>query len=374
MELIFVLIALAAGVAIGWLAAVGRAHTAARTGGTLRDAIGAEAADALERVQEQLVALDRGRVGSDATLREQVRAMTETSAQLRTETAQLVTALRAPQVRGRWGEIALERIVEAAGMTEHVDYVTQPTSNVGGTVQRPDLVVRLSGGKHLVVDSKVAFSAYLEAMEARDEATREQRLKAHARQLRAHVDALSAKEYWQRFTPSPEFVVCFVPADAFLDAALRADPSLQEHAFERDVVLATPSTLVALLRTVGYCWRQDTLAANAATVHQLGLELYRRLGTMGAHIDKLGRSLGGAVAAYNDTVGSLERRVFSSARQFTELGVGGPDARLGQLQPLLDAVPRPLTAGELSEPRLVALRPSGLGRAAAGGPAQPDGA
>ena len=351
MELLIVLVALAAGVALGWLAATARD----RRGGTLRDVIGAEAADALERVQEQLVSLERVQIGSDATLREQVRTMTQTSAELRTETGRLVTALRAPQIRGRWGEVQLERIVEVAGMTEHVDYVTQPSHTVDGTTQRPDLVVRLAGGKQVVVDSKVAFAAYLEATEARDDATREARLRAHARQVRAHVDALSAKSYWQRFTPTPEFVVCFVPADVFLDAALREDPTLLEHAFERDVVLATPSTLVALLRTVAYSWRQEALAANADEVHRLGRDLYRRLATMAGHIDKLGRSLGSAVGAYNEAVGSLERRVLSTARQFGELGVVAAHERLDGPTPLLDAVPRPLTAGELAESKIVSI-------------------
>ncbi len=283
--------------------------------------------ESLERVQHQMTSAERERASAHAALLEQVRSMGDTSAALRTETAQLVTALRAPQVRGRWGELQLERAVEAAGMTEHVDYVTQATdTNSDGTV-RPDMVVRLAGGKNVVVDSKVAFSGYLEAMEAKDEQTRNARLKAHARHLRTHVDSLAAKSYWERFSPAPEFVVCFVPADAFLDAALRADPSLQEHAFERNVVLATPSTLIALLRTVAYTWRQEALAANAAEVHQLGRELYQRLATMGGHLDKLGRSLNSAVGSYNQTVSSLESRVLVSARKMQDLKVIEPDAQ-----------------------------------------------
>ncbi len=357
MDLLIALVALIAGVVIGWLLASRRSAELARTSGRLREAIGAEAADALERVQTQLVALERGRVGSDAALREQVRSMTDSSERLRTETAQLVTALRAPQVRGRWGEMQLQRVVEAAGLTEHVDFVTQATASGDGPAQRPDLVVRLTGGKQVVVDSKVAFSAYLEAMEARDEATRDARLRAHARQLRHHVDALSAKAYWQRFAPTPEFVVCFVPADAFLDAALREDPALLEHAFERDVVLATPSTLVALLRTIAYSWRQHSLAANADAVLQLGRDLYRRLATMGDHVDRLGRSLGTAVAAYNDTVGSLEHRVLSTARQMNDLGLMPPSSRLDPAARLHEAVPRQLSVSELTQqPRIVPMR------------------
>ncbi|HEY2273582.1 MAG TPA: DNA recombination protein RmuC [Jatrophihabitantaceae bacterium] len=349
MDVIIIGIVLAAGIAIGYLVAAQRAERRASTGASLRDVIGAEAADALERVQEQLVTLDRGRVRSEVALSEQMRMMAESSHLLRSEAAQLVTALRAPHVRGRWGEMQLERVVEAAGMTEHVDFDTQVSLTGDGTTQRPDLVVHLSGGKQVVVDAKVAFSAYLEALEAADEPTRNARMRAHAKQLRSHIDALAAKAYWQRFTPTPEFVVCFVPADTFLDAALRADPSLLEHAFTQNVVLATPSTLVALLRTVAYTWRQEALARNAEAVHELGRELYRRLATMGGHVERLGRSLGGAVAAYNDAVGSLERRVLSTARRMNDLGVVAADARLTAPEPLLDAVPRPFSSAELGE-------------------------
>ncbi|HEY2297227.1 MAG TPA: DNA recombination protein RmuC [Jatrophihabitans sp.] len=355
MELVIMLIVLAAGMAIGWLLASQRAAGRGRTGDALRDAIGAEAADALERVQTQLVSLERGRAGSEAGLQQQLRAMAETSQQLRSETSQLVTALRAPQVRGRWGEMQLERVVEAAGMTEHVDYQTQVTAPGAGAGQRPDLVVRLAGGKRIVVDSKVAFNAYLEAMEARDERTHAARMQAHARQLRQHVDMLAAKEYWRRFSPSPEFVVCFVAADAFLDAALREDPELLEHAFTHDVVLATPSTLIALLRTIAYTWRQEALAENAAAIHELGRELYRRISTMGGHVEKLGRSLSASVTAYNDAVGSLERRVVSTARRMSELGVVAPGTPLAAPEPLLDVATRPLGAAEFVEPRLIAL-------------------
>ncbi|MDT4916751.1 MAG: recombination protein RmuC, partial [Pseudonocardiales bacterium] len=277
--------------------------------------------ESLDRVQQQLNAVERERVGSYSKLLEQVSMMRTTSEQLHKETNQLVNALRAPQVRGRWGEMQLERTVEAAGLTEHIDYVTQVTVDGPDGRLRPDLVVRLVGGKSIVVDAKVAFSGYLEAMEARDEVTRAARLKAHARHLRDHIDALGAKAYWEHFTPSPEFVVCFVPADAFLDAALREDPTLLERAFEQNVVVATPSTLVALLRTVAYTWRQEALAANAAEVHRLGRELYQRLSTMGGHIDKLGRSLNNAVGDYNKTVSSLETRVLVTARRMIDLDV-----------------------------------------------------
>jgi DNA recombination protein RmuC len=192
--------------------------------------------------------------------------MSRTSEQLRTETTQLVSALRAPQVRGRWGELQLRRVVESAGMLEHVDFSEQESATTPDGRLRPDLVVKLAGGKNVVIDSKVAFNGYLEAMEARDEATHRTRLQAHARHFRTHIESLGAKKYWDQFTPAPEFVVMFVPADAFLNAALEHDPTLLEHAFERNVVIATPATLVAMLRTIAYTWRQEALARNAQDV------------------------------------------------------------------------------------------------------------
>jgi DNA recombination protein RmuC len=310
--------------------------------------------ESLLRVQDQLTAAERGRTNAEAALREHLDGMRTSSEQLRTETAALVNALRAPQVRGRWGELQLERTVEAAGMREHIDYDTQVSAPGPDGLLRPDMVVRLLGGKNIVVDSKVAFNAYLEAMEARDDQTRAARLKAHARHLREHVDALAAKAYWERFTPSPEFVVCFVPADAFLDAALREEPGLWEHAFGRNVLLATPTTLIALLRTVAYTWRQDALASNAAEVQRLGKELYQRLSTMGGHIDKLGRSLGNAVGSYNQAVSSLESRVLVSARRMSELHVIEPNSELPSPNQVTETA-RTTQAPELMEQRLVAL-------------------
>jgi DNA recombination protein RmuC len=251
--------------------------------------------------------------------------MSAVSGELRTETKQLVAALRAPQVRGRWGEHQLRRVVEAAGMLEHCDFAEQVTAATDAAGVRPDLVVRLHGGRSVVVDAKAPFEAYLAAMESRDEPGRDRHLDAHARHLRGHVDALGAKTYWSAFDQSPEFVVLFVPADPFLDAALQRDPSLLEHAFARNVVLATPATLMALLRTVAYAWRQEALTRNAMAVHTLARELYGRLSTLGEHVGRLGGALGGAVNAYNRAVGSLEARVLVSARRLAELGVSGDD-------------------------------------------------
>jgi DNA recombination protein RmuC len=252
-------------------------------------------------------------------------------------------------------------------MTPHVDYATQVTATGDGPAQRPDLIVKLTGGRQVVVDSKVALTGCLDAMNAPDEATRDKRMKAHARHVRTHIDSLAAKAYWQRFTPTPEFVVCFVPADTFLDAALREDPGLLEHAFSQDIVLATPSTLLALLRTIAYGWRQESLAENAAQVHELGRELYQRLSAMGGHLERLGRSLGTAVGAYNDAVGSIERRVFPTARQLQELGVVGPTVSpLAPLDPLTTAATRPLAAPEFGDPRVVELHPKHPPKGASG--------
>ncbi|RKR88508.1 DNA recombination protein RmuC [Micromonospora pisi] len=349
-----VLVCLSAGGALGWLAARARSATEiARLDATLRatrdgegrleqsmralsyeataqsqEAVARAVAplhETLRRYEQRVAELERDRVDAYAELREQVRSMGAVSGELRTETKQLVAALRAPQVRGRWGEHQLRRIVEAAGLLEHCDFAEQVTAATDQQVVRPDLVVRLHGGRSVVVDAKAPFEAYLTAMEARDERGRDAHLDNHARHLRAHVDALSAKAYWSAFAQTPEFVVLFVPADPFLDVALQRDPTLMEHAFTRNIVLATPATLVALLRTVAYAWRQEALARNAVAVHTLARELYGRLSTLGEHVAKLGSSLGGAVTAYNRAVGSLESRVLVSARKLADLGVSGDE-------------------------------------------------
>ncbi|MPZ27116.1 MAG: DNA recombination protein RmuC [Micromonosporaceae bacterium] len=352
---------LLAGAGLGWLAAQARAQTqlaelratvrANREGETRLEqslrALSYEAtAESHEAVSRAVAPLHETLRRYEARVAELERERTDAYAELRTvsgelrdETKQLVAALRAPQVRGRWGEHQLRRIVEAAGMLEHCDFSEQVTSDVDGQVVRPDLVVRLQGGRSVVVDAKAPFEAYLAAMEARDEPGRDRQLEAHAAHLRRHVDALAAKNYWAAFAQAPEFVVLFMPADPFLDAALQRDPTLLEHAFARNVVLATPATLVALLRTVAYAWRQEALARNAATVHTLAKELYGRLSTLGDHVSKLGGALGAAVTAYNKAVGSLEARVLVSARKLAELGVSDdqlptpPQVELAARQP-----------------------------------------
>jgi DNA recombination protein RmuC len=310
---------------------------------------------ALRRVEGQLHTVEKDRESAYAGLREQISAMHRNSRELKEETKQLVNALRAPQVRGRWGELQLERIVQLAGMVEHCDFNQQVVSVGEDGGVRPDMVVHLAGGKQIVVDAKVPFAAYLEAVETQDPQVHADRLAAHAKQLRAHVDALAAKSYWAAFQPSPEFVVLFVPGDPFLEAALRADPALLEHAFTQSVVVVTPTTLIALLRTVAYTWRQEALAANAKQVHTLGRELHSRLATMGTHVAKLGRTLDAAVDSYNKTVSSLESRVLVTARKLTELRVS--DGEL-PTPAQVERSPRQLQAPELvasAEDSLVAL-------------------
>lgn len=275
----------------------------------------------LDAVRAELRAAEQARAEGSAAVTEQVRLMRIEATELREQTTRLATSLRASQVRGRWGEVQLRRVVEAAGMVPHVDFVEQEQVQTADGALRPDMVVHLAGGKRIVVDAKVAFLGFLEAVEATDPAERERRLAAHAVQLRRHIDQLAAKRYWDQFGPAPEFVVMFVPAEAFLHAALDQDPGIVERAFDQGVVIATPMTLLALLRTVAYAWKQDALADNAQAVLDLGKELHGRIATFGGHLGKVGRSLDAAATAYNQAVASLESRVLVSARRFSDLRV-----------------------------------------------------
>ncbi|KQT02395.1 DNA recombination protein RmuC [Cellulomonas sp. Leaf395] len=296
----------------------------------------------LDQVRVELSTAEQARAAGQAALGEQVRAMHLASEHLRGETAQLVTALRSSQVRGKWGELQLKRVVEAAGMLAHVDFVEQDQVRTDDGLLRPDMVIKLAGGKNVVVDAKVAFLGFLDAAQATDERVRTERLAAHARHVRAHVDDLADKRYWDQFAPAPEFVVMFVPAESFLHAAAEQDPLLIEYAFERNVVIATPTTLLALLRTVSYAWRQDALASNAQAVLSLGKELHGRLATMGSHLAKLGRAIDSAAGAYNQTVSSLETRVLVSARRFADLHVVDGDLPTpAPANPQLSAVSAP---------------------------------
>jgi len=296
--------------------------------------------DSLARVDLRIGEIEKSREGAYGALHEQLRALAETQGVLRAEAASLVKALRAPQVRGRWGEVQLRRVVELAGMVQHCDFEEQHTVMGDDGRLRPDLVVRLPGGKSVVVDAKAPLAGYLDALEATDDATREARLADHARQVRAHVDALSRKAYWEQLQPTPEFVVLFLPGETFYAAALEQDPSLLEAGAGHNVLIATPTTLIALLKTVAYGWRQELVAENARAVARLGRELHKRLADVAGHVSRLGRALGGAVEAYNQAVGSLESRALVSARRFVDLEVVGPE-RI-EVLPEVEQAPRQL--------------------------------
>jgi DNA recombination protein RmuC len=304
--------------------------------------------ESLDRLHDQMRDMAQHGVSWQSQLKQQVEDVRHSTESLRRETVGLATALRKPQVRGRWGELHLRRVVELAGLVDRCDFTEQMTGVAGDreTRVRPDLVVHLAGGKNVVVDAKVPLDAFLDATSAEDEEVATAHLRRHARQLRQHVDALAGKAYWRALGATPEFVVLFVPGESFLSAALEADPSLLEYAAERMVVLSTPTTLIALLRTVAYAWTQQTLADKTREIHELGRDLHDRLISMSSHLDRLGRSLNGAVSAYNRAVGSLEHRVLVSARKFSELGVGADE--LAAPEPVVD-VPRQLTAAELMD-------------------------
>jgi DNA anti-recombination protein RmuC len=372
MEIVVLVMGLVLGVALGWLVASSRGAGVQAESRLLRERLAAADAaagrredvavtvaplrDALGKVEAHLRELETARVSSYASLTEQVGFMRSAGEALRDQTASLVTALRAPQARGRWGEMQLRRVVELAGMVEHCDFTEQTsvTSDLGR--QRPDLVVRLAGGKQVIVDAKVSLAGYLDAADARDPDRIEERLQAHARHLREHVKGLAAKEYWRAFEPTPEFVVLFVPGDVFLAAALERDPHLLDDAMASRVMIATPTTLMAMLRTIAYSWAQEALTENARSVFELGRDLYRRLGTLGGHVDKLGKTLARSVDDYNKMVGSLERNVLVQARRMADLEV--TDTELAGPAPV-DAVPRVPTAPDLlvAEPDREEARP-----------------
>jgi len=300
--------------------------------------------DTLAKVEAQLRETDEARHLSHAALAEQMKITRQSSDDLRAQTQALVTALRRPEARGRWGEMQLRRVVELAGMAPRCDFDEQVTVQSAEGTFRPDMVVRLAGGKNIVVDSKVSLAAYLEAAEAIDEAVRDARLDAHARHLREHVDRLAAKAYWAALSPAPEFAVLFIPGEAFLAPALECDPGLLEYALARKVHVATPTTLVTMLRTAQYAWQQEALSENAREVFDLGRELYDRITGMGKHMDRLGRELSKSVSTYNQAVGSLESRVLVTARRLNQLGV--VDAELESPR-LVEETTRALSAPEL---------------------------
>lgn len=307
--------------------------------------------DVVKPVQESLKALDRDmrelekeRKGEQESLKAQIRSMMDSEKDLRNETASLSRALRAPMVRGKWGELQLKRVVELAGMLNHCDFYEQ--GNREGA--RPDMVVKMPGGKQIIIDAKTPCIAYLDAMSEEDEGRRSALLKEHASHVRMHINTLGKKAYWEKFQPSPEFVVLFIPSDAFYSAALEQDPSLVEVGVEEGVIIATPSTLIGLLRAIAYGWKQEKLSLHAKEVSALGHELYKRIIDMGDHWTRMGKSLSSAMESYNKAIGNLESRVLVTARKFKDLGVSKGDAEIAAPAPI-EKITRQIQAHDMSE-------------------------
>jgi DNA recombination protein RmuC len=302
--------------------------------------------ESLDKVDGQIQRVETARNRAYGSLTQQVRSLAETQDRLRSETSNLVTALRAPAVRGRWGEMQLRRVVETAGMIEHCDFVEQAHSDRDGQVLRPDLIVKLPGGKQVVVDAKTPLAAYLDALESDDPDQQNVHMAHHAKQVSDHVTKLSAKAYWEQFDNAPDFVIMFLPGEPIFSEALRQNPNLIEEAAHQRVFIATPVTLISLLRAVAYGWQQETVAEGAREVNRLGRELHGRLGTLAEHFSKLRSSLDGAVKHYNGAVGSLEHRVLVTARRFEAHGAGSEKELDPPLQ--IDRATQDLQAPELA--------------------------
>ena len=294
--------------------------------------------DALQQSQKQISDLEKARSEAYGGIKSQLEAMQISQQSLRQETQNLVKALRRPEVRGRWGEITLRRLVELAGMVEHCDFQEQVHTTADDKIIRPDMIVRMPDQRELVVDVKTPLDAYLQAVEANDDAQRKLGLERHARNVREHIRKLASKTYWEQFSNSPEFVILFIPGDQFLSAALGEDPDLIEYALANQIILATPTSFVALLKAVAYGWRQLALAGNAEEIRKLAEDLYGRLTAFVGHMNKVGKQLASSVDNYNRAVGSLERKVLPGARKFVELGIR-PKKELDQLEPL-ESLPR----------------------------------
>ena len=301
--------------------------------------------ESLTRVDSKLQEVEKGRVSTQAQLGEQMRALTQAQQLLQSETSRLSRALRSPNVRGQWGELQLRRVLENAGLVEGSHYELKESIQTDDGRLTPDAIVKLPGGKNVVLDAKVPLSAYLEAAEADDDAIREVKVRDHARQVKDHVTRLANKNYWAHFQPTPDIVVMFVPGESLLTSALQADPSLLEFSMNRGVMLASPLTLIALLRAIAYGWQQETVAKNAQEISDLGRQLYDRIAKLAEHFDGVGRSLARAVQAYNGAVGTLESRVLVSARRLKDKGVTGA-AEFAEPE-AVDHIPRPLGAPEL---------------------------
>ncbi len=300
----------------------------------------------LEKVQERIFDIEKQRVGAYQGLQEQIGLLLQAQKKLQLEASQLATALRSPTTRGRWGELQLRRVVELAGMIAHCDFFEQSATQAEGRQLRPDMIIRLPGNRSIAIDAKVPLQAYLEALECAEERQREALLQQYAQHVRKQVQALGQKAYWDQLPNSPEFVLLFLPGEAFFSAALQADPTLLEVGVDYKVLIATPTTLIALLRTAAYGWRQEDMTRHALEVSRLGKELYQRIADLSAHVADMGRSLGMSVQAYNKMVGTLESRVMVSARRFQELKADDPKKELRELA-AIESHPRVLNALEL---------------------------
>ncbi|MCX5721758.1 MAG: DNA recombination protein RmuC [Nitrospirae bacterium] len=289
--------------------------------------------DSLHRYDDQLRQLEQSRQAAYGGLDQHLKLLAESQQKLQSETGNLVKALRAPAVRGQWGEITLKRVAELSGMVAHCDFFEQESITVDGGRLRPDMVVQLPGGRQIIVDAKTVLAGYLDAHEAATEELRLEGMRRHAAQVRSRMDELSLKAYWNQFAQAPEFVVLFLPGEQFLGAALEHDPRLIEDGFLRSVVLATPTTLMALLRAVAYGWRQEKMTEHAEEAGRLGKDLYERMAVLTEHLNDVGQALGKSVLAYNKAVGSLETRILPAARRFKELGVSSEKEL-----PLLDPI------------------------------------
>ncbi len=303
-------------------------------------------AEMLSKLETQIRTLEAERKNDHGALKHQLRSMLDAEQALKTETSKLSRALRSPAGRGRWGEIQLRRVVELAGMIEHCDFIEQGFDLTDGVRRKPDLIIKLPGERQIVIDAKVPLEAYLEGIDQSDESRMQEKFKLHARQLKEHIVTLGKKNYWEHFQPTPEFVVLFLPSETIFAAALETDPTLMESAALQGVILATPMTLIALLKAVAYGWKQESLSRYAERVSELGQELYKRVSDLTGHWGNLGKALDNAITAFNQATGSLERNVLSSARKFSDLGAASSMQPIKEV-PLIEQTARSFVSVEL---------------------------